>query len=194
MARPKEFDVDDALDRALGAFWRKGYAATSVQDLVTAMGIERASLYGTFGDKRALYLRALRSYQARSLAATQQALGAGGSPKAAVRRFVLGVAAQAGGRQGRLGCMCVNANVELAPHDPAVGQQVREHGARVEALLAAALRRAMAAGELPAGADCRRLALLLFGLIMALNVLGKQSAGPTRLTALARQGLAALDT
>src|SRR5262245_6778969 len=106
MARPKEFDVDDALDRALGTFWRKGYEATSVHDLVAAMGIQRASLYGTFGDKRELYLRALRSYQARSLDAMATALARGRSPKAAVRRFVLGVAAQAGGRQGRFGCMC----------------------------------------------------------------------------------------
>jgi len=165
-----------------------------VQDLVESMGIQRASLYGTFGDKRALYLRALRSYQARSLDAMARALATRGSPKAAVRRFVLDVAAQAGGRQGRLGCMCVNANVELAPHDRAVAAQVREHGARVEALLADTLRRAKAAGELPRHADCAGLALLLFGLIMALNVLGKQSAGPGRLTALARKGLSALDT
>ena len=60
MARPKEFHVDEALQSALEVSWRKGYAATSMQDLVAAMGIQKASLYATFGDKHQLYLTALR--------------------------------------------------------------------------------------------------------------------------------------
>ena len=63
MARPKGFDPAVALDRAAAVFWENGYAATSVQDLVDRMGINRFSLYDTFGDKRALYLAALDHYQ-----------------------------------------------------------------------------------------------------------------------------------
>ena len=66
MARPKEFDVDDALQQALELFWRKGYEATSVQDLVAAMGIQKASLYGTFGDKHSLYMKALQRSNSRA--------------------------------------------------------------------------------------------------------------------------------
>lgn len=193
MARPKEFDVDDALHRALDVFWQKGYEATSMQDLVGAMGIQKASLYGTFGDKRELYLRALRSYQQESLAALEQRLGAPGSPKAAIGAFVLGLAAQACTKMGKRGCFCVNANIELAPHDTEVATILRQHSERVEALFAAALRRAKAAGELPRGADCDQLATFLFGIVVAVNVLGKQAASRERMTALARQGLAALD-
>ena len=63
MARQKEFDREEALDRAMAAFWSKGYAATSIEDLVAHMGIQRGSLYGTFGDKRRLFLAALDRYQ-----------------------------------------------------------------------------------------------------------------------------------
>jgi TetR/AcrR family transcriptional repressor of nem operon len=63
MARPREFDREEALERATGVFWAKGYASTSTDDLLTAMGIGRQSLYNAFQDKRALYLEALERYQ-----------------------------------------------------------------------------------------------------------------------------------
>ncbi|MBK6426479.1 MAG: helix-turn-helix transcriptional regulator [Blastocatellia bacterium] len=59
MGRPKSFELDDVLDRAIEAFWCKGYEATSIQDLVDEMGINRGSLYATFGDKHALFLAAI---------------------------------------------------------------------------------------------------------------------------------------
>lgn len=66
MARPREFDRDAALEKALRVFWAKGFAATSTDDLRVAMGIGRQSLYGAFGDKRTLYLEALDTYQQRT--------------------------------------------------------------------------------------------------------------------------------
>lgn len=193
MARPKEFDVDDALQQALEVFWRKGYEATSVQDLVAAMGIQKASLYGTFGDKHSLYMKALQRYEADGFAALADHLTAARSPKDAVRDLVLGNAEQACSAKGRLGCFCVNANVEMAPQDGEVADLVRLHSERVEALLEAALRRAKALGEIAKGANCKQLATFLFGTIVALNVLGKQRAGRDRMLAMARQSLAALD-
>ncbi len=193
MARPKEFDVDVALRSALEVFWQKGYEATSMQNLVAAMGIQKASLYGTYGDKHELYVQALRSYQRESLAGLEQRLTAPGSPKAAIAAFLLGVAAQSRTKKGKRGCFCVNANIELAPHDPQVATLLRQHSELVERLFAAALRRARSAGELPVGADCGQLATFLFGIVIAINVLGKQAAGRDRMTALARQALAALD-
>ena len=64
MGRPREFDVDDALDRAMRVFWAKGYQGASLDDLLAAMGIGRGSLYKAFGDKRSLYLAALQRYDA----------------------------------------------------------------------------------------------------------------------------------
>jgi TetR/AcrR family transcriptional repressor of nem operon len=85
MPRPKEFDREHVLDRAMGVFWSKGYAATSIEDLVAHMGIQRGSLYGTFRDKRTLFLSALDRYQhvvARELVEVLETpgSGAGGDP------------------------------------------------------------------------------------------------------------------
>jgi TetR/AcrR family transcriptional regulator, transcriptional repressor for nem operon len=193
MARPKEFDVDDALQQALEVFWRKGYEATSVQDLVAAMGIQKASLYGTFGDKHSLYMKALHRYEANGFAALADHLTAAKSPKNAVRSMVLGNAEQACSAKGKVGCFCINANVEMAPQDGEVSDLVRDHSERVEALLEATLRRAKALGEIAKGANTKQLATFLFGVIVALNVLGKQRAGRDRMLAMARQSLAALD-
>lgn len=192
MARPKEFDVDTALHRALEVFWAKGFEATSMQDLVAAMGIQKASLYGTFGDKRSLYLRALRRYQDASLVALRAELTAAGSPLGAIRGFLDDVAKAAASRGGKRGCFCVNANVEVAPHDPQIAEQVRDHSERVEAVLTAALQRARQLGELPRGADCATLATFVYGVIVAINVLGKQRASRTRLAAMVDHAMAGL--
>src|SRR5216683_2144590 len=80
MARPREFDRDEALDRATRAFWAKGYASTSTEDLLAAMNIGRQSLYNAFGDKRRLYLEALERYQRESNASNLKRLNSSASP------------------------------------------------------------------------------------------------------------------
>lgn len=191
MARPKEFDVDEALQSALEVFWRKGYEATSMQDLVAAMGIQKASLYGTFGDKHSLYLSALRRYQEQTLAELTEHLAEAASPLAAITGFVDEVVAHIA-RDGRRGCLCVNANIEMAPHDAAVAGQLRGHHDRMESLLTATLVRARTLGEIPRKADPRALATFLLGIVVAMNVLGKQRASRQQLQALRDHGLAAL--
>src|SRR5260370_35536195 len=80
MARPREFDRDEALKRALAVFWEKGYEATSTDDLIRAIGIGRQSMYDTFGDKHQLYLEALRLYEANTGAALFKRLYKAPSP------------------------------------------------------------------------------------------------------------------
>lgn len=192
MARPKEFDVDTALEDALGVFWHKGYEATSMQDLTDAMGIQRASLYGTFGDKRSLYLEALKRYQARGLREMEQKLDSAPSALGAVKDLLRGTGEQACSRLGKRGCFCVNANVELAPHDAAIGDQLRHHSELVEGVIERALRRARSDGEIGKAADCKQLASFLFGVLIAVNVLGRQRASRARVQALVDQALASL--
>src|ERR1700761_2243502 len=91
MARPREFDRDVALDRAIGVFWANGFAATSTEDLTAAMGIGRQSLYNAFGDKRRLYLEALGAYQARSVGGHLARLNGPVSPLEGVRDLLLGL-------------------------------------------------------------------------------------------------------
>ena len=93
MARPREFDRDEALERATGVFWAKGFASTSTDDLLTAMGIGRQSLYNAFQDKRALYLEALERYQRTTTAGHLQRLNGAASPIAGVKALLLGSSA-----------------------------------------------------------------------------------------------------
>lgn len=191
MARPKEFDVDEALQSALEVFWRKGYEATSMQDLVAGMGIQKASLYATFGDKHSLYLTALRRYQEEHFDELTEHLASATSPLRAITEFVDEVFEYTA-KDGRRGCLCVNANIELAPHDADVAELLRAHHERMEKLLAATLERARSLGEIPRKADTRSLATFLLGIVVAINVLGKQRASRQQLQALRDQALAAL--
>ena len=93
MARPREFDRDGAVERAMSVFWRKGYAATSTDDLLRAMNIGRQSMYDTFGDKHRLYLEALEKYQRERVAENIRRLRSTASPLAGIEAFVIGIIA-----------------------------------------------------------------------------------------------------
>src|SRR5246127_5397194 len=93
MARPKEFDRDVAVERAMSVFWSKGYAATSTDDLLQAMKIGRQSMYDTFGDKRRLYVEALERYQRERVAENIRRLRSTASPLAGIEALVIGIIA-----------------------------------------------------------------------------------------------------
>ena len=95
MARPREFNREVALKEAMKAFWAKGYAATSTEDLIQAMGIGRQSLYHAFGDKRRLYVEALETYQRETTSGHLKRLNGAFSPLAAVRDLLIGPLAEA---------------------------------------------------------------------------------------------------
>src|SRR5258706_15440178 len=109
MARPKEFDRDRALKKAMDVFWQQGYEATSTDDLVRAIGIGRQSRYDTFGDKHRLYLEALRLYGANSGAAFFKRIYESPSPFVAICDYILCIAAGTSAGRAR-GCFIVNAS------------------------------------------------------------------------------------
>ncbi|MEV8533655.1 TetR/AcrR family transcriptional regulator [Streptomyces sp. NPDC051211] len=194
MARTKEFDPDAALRAALELFWRRGYEATAMSDLVEHLGIGRASLYATFGNKHELYLKALDRYAEEHgpllLAELSQPSPALPAVRAVVRRF----AAEAGSDEHRLnGCLVTNTAAELAPHDAAAARRVELSWEHVETLLHSALVRAQAQGELPERRDPRTLARMLLVLMQGIRVVGKASADPARVRDAAEQALALLD-
>ncbi|MEU0737993.1 TetR/AcrR family transcriptional regulator [Streptomyces sp. NPDC006134] len=194
MARTKEFDPDAALQSALELFWRRGYEATSMSDLVEHLGIGRASLYATFGNKRELYLKALERYQQTHGPQVLRELSQPGPALPAVRRAVRRFAAEAAAEPSRTsGCFVTNTASELAPHDPAVARRVQQSWDSVETLLHSALVRAQAQGELPEDRDPLALARMLLVLMQGLRVVGKASADPARVRDAAEQALALLD-
>jgi TetR/AcrR family transcriptional repressor of nem operon len=173
MARQKEFDREAALDRAMAAFWSKGYAATSIEDLLARMGIQRGSLYGTFGDKRTLFLAALDRYQRVVAHELFEALEAPGSGIEAIRRFFrLRVEGSLDLRRPA-GCLMTNSAVELSRRDRGAAAKVGGSLATIEAAFLRALQRARAAGELAAPQDLRALARFLTSSAQGLSVMAR---------------------
>lgn len=163
MGRRKSFEPGEVLDRAMQAFWQRGYAATSIDDLVAATGINRASLYGTFGDKAALFHACLERY-AQTVAAPSLASLSRREP-AAVPRFLMALAAYAASDPRRQGCLMVNTAVETGTHDQDVLAAVHNHVSNLEDAFSAVL------GE--EAATSRGQARLALCLSVGLLVLGK---------------------
>jgi TetR/AcrR family transcriptional regulator, transcriptional repressor for nem operon len=190
MARTKEFDPARALDAALELFWRRGYEATSMADLVEHLGIGRASVYGTFGGKHELYLRALDRYIDATDARVIERLSRPGPALPAVLELIDWYAGEAGaGESAGRGCMVVNAAVELLPGDEMVARRVEASWRTLEVALATALSRARAEGDLRADADPVGLARFLVVVLQGLRVVGK-GTDPGRVRDAARQAMA----
>lgn len=193
MARKKEFDQEQALDRAMQTFWLKGYEATSVQDLVEQMGINRGSLYDTFGDKRSLFLAALAFYDERVMSTVLQDLDHPESPKAAIVEYLQAFVQRAGtDLQGR-GCLVTNSAVELSPHDPQIKARVAANLNRVESALYRVIRQAQQVGEISHDKDPRALARFLLNTLQGLRVIAKVDPDPDRLQDIVSMALSILD-
>jgi AcrR family transcriptional regulator len=189
MARPKEFDQEAALRGAIVAFARKGYTATSTDDLMNAMRIGRQSMYDTFGDKRALFLKALELYVQESMAAIAAELRKRGSPLANVRNALM-LFTQRADIAPTDGCMGINTLCEFGLQDPEVLQAMLGQGntKAVRRLLIDNLRRAKAAGELPEDADITGLADFFDATLAGLRIAargGKNRAELKRIVAIA---------
>jgi TetR/AcrR family transcriptional regulator, transcriptional repressor for nem operon len=138
MARPLEFDRTTATQSALLLFWSKGYQATSLADLVAAMGISRSSLYAAYGDKRGVFLECLDLFAARSIAILTEARTRQ-PPLTALRSFFLQPVSEEAGERWAWGCMLVNTVLELAGVDDALCDHARRRLAEVEAAFEACL-------------------------------------------------------
>ena len=192
MGRTKDFDPDTALVAAMELFWRKGYEATSVQDLVEHLGVARASLYSTFGSKHDLYLRALDHYTARDADGALSWLAEPGPVLPALRRGFRALAQDRVLAEERNGCLVTNTTVELVPADESCTQRVTAVYDQMERDITIALLRARAQGELAPDADPRALARFLVTFLQGVKVLAKLP-DRTRLTDAIEQALRVLD-
>lgn len=192
MARPKAFDIDAALVRAMELFWEQGYAATSMEQLVRTMGISRQSLYDTFGDKHRLFLAAMDSYCAMLDAAMLRPLRAPGAGLQALHDTGMAIIDFLLQYPKRRACLMANTTLELAPHDEAVAAKVRAHMHAMESAFRHALGNAQARGEIAAGSDLTALAKYLVGMTHGLMVMAKSGADRAALTAILSTAVAPL--
>ena len=173
MPRSREFDEQVVLTRAMELFWEKGYLATSVQDLVDHMGINRFSIYSTFGDKKGLFLAALHRYRQTVLAARVAELENGHRGLEAIRRYFSQVVDTLAGPQGWRGCLVVNTSVELANEGGEVIEVLLAHERSMRRNFQAALDRARRDRELAVARSTEELAAHLVLQDMGLSVLAK---------------------
>lgn len=169
MARPREFDRDVVLDRAIEVFWTRGYDRTSIQDLVDSMGIQRGSLYAAFGDKQQLFLEALDRYEERFHRKMVSALSETVPVRERIARIFRDVVLDCA-CDGSRGCFITNTAVALAEGDEETASRVRKNLGRVEDAFEDALSRT---GELSTGHEPRALARFLTNALQGLRVLSR---------------------
>lgn len=189
--RPREFDRNEALEKALALFWARGYEGVSMADLVAALGIASARIYAAFGSKEALFREAIELYEAqeggfadRALTGTKDIRSAlEGMFRSAVELYAV----------AQRGCMVVSAATNCAPENAAIGAWLSEHRrARTQSLIER-LRQAKHAGEIPDDVDEVALGDCCATMLHGLSVQARDGVGAVRLNAMVDAFLAAFD-
>lgn len=192
MGRPREFDEVAVLDKAVQCFWNQGYEATSVRDLINETGLTGASLYNAFGDKRALYQKALDHYVSRSVAQRIQLCDAL-PPREAIDAFFADVVKRSLSDRQHKGCMLVNAALESAPHDPEFQEIVARVLRQIENFFFKHLSAGQANESIRKSAPPEVLAKHLLGVLMGVRVLARVRPEPELLKGVVGPALALLD-
>jgi TetR/AcrR family transcriptional repressor of nem operon len=193
MARHKEFNRDEVLHKAMEVFWSRGYEATSVQDLVKRMGINRQSLYDTFGDKHALYLQALDRYREVEGRKVLELLERPGSVKKTLRQLFEGVVEKSLCDGQRRGCFMGNATSELAGRCKETAARTCSNMAATEEAFYRVLLRGKKQGELKRVRDPRAFARFLYSSLQGLALTAKASRDRKTLEDVVKVTLSALD-
>jgi len=189
MARPKEFDPERALAKAMNLFWRLGYENTSLDALMKETGIARQSLYDTFGDKRSLYLKAMAYYRDQTNGQMQKMLNEIPSVRDGFARLLSGLAAETREQHER-GCLLLSANLQRDPKDAVVRDFLRDNQARVEAIFLQALARAQKQEELSPKHDPAALARFFVVTIQGMRAMARLKSDRKTLGQVARVALA----
>jgi TetR/AcrR family transcriptional regulator, transcriptional repressor for nem operon len=192
MARPREFDEGVVLDAAVLCFWSRGYEATSVKDLVKRTGITAASLYNAFGDKRAIYERALDHYVEGSVASRIRRCESL-APREAIGAFFEEILKRSLGDRERKGCMLVNAALEVAPHDPGFRKIVAEVLADIEGFFLSCVKAGQGDGSIKRSLPAETLSHHLLGVLMGIRVLARVRPERALLEGVIAPSLALLD-
>ncbi|MGP4050117.1 TetR/AcrR family transcriptional regulator [Streptomyces sp. 2A115] len=181
--RPRSFDRETALEKAILAFWEHGYETTSVSDLTKVMGIGAPSLYAAFGDKRSLFDEVVRVYGARYGSFADRALAEEPTARAGVERMLREAAAEYTEPGRPHGCLVVHAATNCAT--PEVEESLRERRNANIAAIESRIRAGVAAGELPADIDAAALARHTGAMIQGMSQQARDGAGKAELEALA---------
>ena len=193
MARTKDFDEGEVLEKAIKLFWQKGYNGTSMQDLVEGLGISRSSIYDTFGDKHQLYLKALCTYRQNAIAVRERILNASVPAKAALRQLMdLTIDSMTRDKQHK-GCFLVNSAVENASHDKETNAIVCQNDREIENAFYEVIKRGQTNGEIASKQEPRALARFVFNNIVGIQVTAKSATDKTAFYDIVNLTMSVLD-
>ena len=190
IGRPLSFDRDAVLEQAMLSFWRHGYETTSIADLTAAMGITAPSLYAAFGDKRRLFLEAMRRY-AGDTAELQRSLAAAPTARDAMHRMLTTAAIAFTGEATPKGCLLASAAASGSQASAGVRAAVCDVRRSVTACLVDRIEQDIAASILPAATAALALADLIVAVVQGMSVLARDDVPRDRLLALAEQAMTA---
>ncbi len=189
MGRHREFDVDEALEAALGVFWQKGYEGASFEDLTQATGVARPGLYAAFGNKEALFRRALELYESKYLRYMADALDEPTARKV-VERILRGSAQLHTQDASHPGCLGITGAMACSDDGEPIRREIVRRRAASQSALRRRLERAQREGDLPPSADAATLAAFVMTVAQGMAVQAKAGASRKTLDAMARHVLA----
>ena len=193
MARPREFDKTVALGQAMNVFWSRGYEATSLCDLLSAMELSKSSFYDTFGSKHDVFLATIEHYK-NTISAQVSAVAEVDSP---ARKLIDGMFEKAASRMtekdGQRGCYLNNCAVDVALHDPEAAKLIHSGIGIMEKTFLSLVERGQREGDITAGKDAGSLARYLTSSLNGIMVIGKSNPDRDVLSDIARTALTVLD-
>ena len=189
MPRPREFDEDSVVAAICQEFWDKGYAATSMDDLMRVSGLGKGSLYGAFGDKHNLFLRVLREYNDANDRMLHERLASVPRGIDLVREFVRGPSRDSTGASARRGCLLANSTAELAASMPDVAAEARRSYDATAKVLTEAIERAQREGDVDPDADANQIARAVLAAQLGVVALGRTGMDVDALASVAESVL-----
>ncbi len=193
MARTRTFDEQAVIADAMTVFWRKGYEATSIDDLVQATGINRASMYSTFGSKEGLLLAALDHYVLAVNRERLKMLEGKGTVRACLTAYFDSLIAFSTGDGRGLGCLLTNTAIELSPRNARVRKKLKAIFEQVEAAFRRLLERGQAAGEIGPDKDPNALAHFFLTTVQGLRVIARADPDPLSMRETVASAMRTLD-
>lgn len=193
MARTKAFDQSEVLEKALHIFWRDGFEATSMGQLVKGTGISRSSIYDTYGDKRQLFLAALNAYLSSASQQVINELNSSQQPKKTIKKLFNNTIKRVVSDTECKGCFMANSAVELAGADPEIQMMAKKNKENMVATFTSAIKRGQAAGDISSRFSAAYLAEFIFTAYNGLQVVGKFEKNSSRLKQSTKVALSLLD-
>jgi len=175
MARAKEFDEVVVLDKAIDLFWKKGYYATSANDLVSGLGLSRSSIYSTFIDKRTLFIKALKRYSQLNVATVLEEVKQSENIPKTIAAIFNNIITQDDSAEISKGCFMVNTGIELAVHDKEIAEIVNQNNIYVESALKTAIKKGQYLGQISKRHKPYSLARFIFNNVSGLRVTVKSN-------------------